>query len=100
MKNYRRAVFSICLIFVALTAQADWTSMQTSFQKSKTRGEAISYLKGSEKSQDEELVALIDDFESANTKEGAFTPARAGTQIYQPNAAGPKAPKASPKRGK
>jgi hypothetical protein len=68
MKNFLRVVASLLFAMFALSAFADWTSLNKVFLNAKTHDEAVAKLKESEEAQDGSLDELLSDYSSATTK--------------------------------
>ncbi len=68
MKIFLRTVASICLLIVAISAQADWASVQKQFKTEKDHDRAVSRLSESEFSKDDELVPLIETYQADSAK--------------------------------
>ena len=68
MKKLFRAVASIFFVVLAVSALADWTSLQKKFQDAKTREEAVGLVKKTKYASETDVSDKISTFESAKGK--------------------------------
>jgi hypothetical protein len=68
MKIFLRTAASIVLLIIAFTATADWTSVQKQFKAEKDHDKAVSQLKESEVSKDDDLAQKIDSYDTDSVK--------------------------------